>query len=569
MLLLEANQLLKYYEERLIFKCNTLKIYKKDRIGIVGLNGSGKTTLMDILAGTKEPDEGIVRRYGRYAYIQQFEIHEDTYIPSEMNKIFSISHPDVTTMSGGEKTRLKIAQALGSDSHILFADEPTSNLDMKGIQMLEDMLKNYKGAMVIISHDRQLLDALCNKILEIEEGKVLEYQGNYSSYQAQKKEKLARIQFEYEQYVSEKKRLTEAIQEKKEAAKTMRSTPSRMGNSEARLHKRSVNSKRAKLEKASLSIESRLEKLEKKEKPKKIPKAQMDILDHQQLHRKVVISGEGIEKAFGDKVLFKNLSFQIPNQAKVALVGDNGTGKTTLLRMIINGDKAIESAKGTKVGYHSQNLEILDEDKTILENVMETSIQSMSFCRTILARLLFKRDDVYKKVSILSGGEKVKAAFAKIFVSDINMIIMDEPTNYLDIYSMEALEEVLAEYQGTLLFVSHDRRFIDRIANRIILLEDQRAIQFEGNFTGYFDHIKEKSASTPQNIKEELMRLENCLSEVLGRLSMPGKNDDPAALDAEYKSLLGKIKGLKQNQKIYEGKHKEIDILKSITKRTY
>lgn len=544
MLILEAKDISKQYGDRLLFHIDALRIYSRDRIGVVGPNGAGKTTLINILAGKIPADSGDIHLYGEYSYITQLEDGLYQPVTAEMAKKFRVSGINVDKMSGGEIARFKLAQSFSKNPHILFADEPTSSLDIAGIKLLEDCLKSFKGALVIISHDRALLDILCNKILEVENRKVTQFSGNYSDYKVQKEAELRRGHFEYQQYLKEKNRLMAAMREKQQKSGAMKKTPSRMGNSEARLHKRKINSKRAKIDKSANAVKSRIEKLEGKEKPKEMPKIKMDIGEHLKLNCKVVVKGKDISKSFGGRVLFYAGSFQINNHSRTALLGDNGSGKTTLIRMIVDNQKGIKQAKGLKIGYFTQNMHQLDNSGTVLENVLKSSIYPVSEVRTLLARLLFKREDVHKEISFLSGGERVKVALAQLFVADINMLILDEPTNHLDIYSVEALEGVLKEYPGTLLLVSHDRRLIEQIADHLIVIENQKLIQFEGNFTDYLNHKVSNAGN-----RARILHLENRLSDVISRLCIPAPGDDIPALDREYKEILEELKRFRGAEK--------------------
>jgi len=447
------------------------------------------------------------------------------------------------TASGGEKTRYKIASCLSENSSILFADEPTSNLDIQGIELLEEKLERFKGLILIVSHDRELLDKLCSKIIEIEDGGLKEYKGNYSQYKQQKDMEVEREQFEYEQYISDKKALEEAISEKKGRVNSMRKAPSRMGNSEARLHKMGNQKAKANLNKAIKAMETRISKLKEKEKPKEQKKAVIDMQYTEKPVSRVLVSGKGITKKFNSKELFRDAEFNVINGSKTALIGGNGTGKSTLLKMIIEGNDLIKLANGVKLGYFSQEMDILDENESILGNVLKESVYPEHFVRTILARLLFKRDDVYKRAVQLSGGERVRTCFAKIFCSDVNVILLDEPTNYLDIYSLEAVENSLKLYEGTLFFVSHDRKLISSIADRIISINDYKFNTFEGSFSEYNEFNNAPSSSIANKQKQRLI-LDTRLSAVLSRLSMPGKDDNLELLDIEYKKILAEIKKL-------------------------
>lgn len=540
MLIAEMNGVKKYYNDRLILKVDDFKIYRNDRIGIIGLNGCGKTTFLNILTGRIEPDEGMSRIYGTYSYIEQLENDNIVAVENIASSKFGVSGLNNQGLSGGEVTRLKIAKALGRDNALIIGDEPTSNLDREGIELLQKELEAFDGAILVVSHDRDFLDAVCNAILEIENGEVCLYRGNYTKYKELKEKKRKRTAFEYEQYVSEKKRLEEALLEKKSKVKSMRKTPKRMGNSEARLHKMGAQIAKAKLERQVNAIRTRIEKLEVKEKPKELPDINVDIQKTTQLHCKVVLSSDKLNKSFGDKVIFEEAQFRVFNNSKTAVVGPNGSGKTTLIKMIIDGDPAIYRAIGVKIGYFSQDISTLDGRKTLLQNVMESSVYDETFVRTLLARLLFKREDVMKRTSLLSGGEKVKAALAKIITSDFNVLVLDEPTNYLDIYSMEAVEEALLEYIGTVIFISHDRRFVSNVADHIISIENQKTICFDGTYEEYMK--KKEELSIKDDKSEKIMILKHRMAEILSKLSMPSKNDDIEALDKEYHEILEKLK---------------------------
>lgn len=543
MLLIDAVNIKKYFSDRLIFEFDNLKVYSNERIGVVGANGEGKTTLLNVLSKKDEADEGIVKLYGNLEYITQLKKPEKKTISPEMASRFSVKETYVDTMSGGEKTRFKLALALENNPPLIFADEPTSNVDIEGIELLQRMLDDYKGALLIISHDRAFLDNVCTKIIEIHNGKIKEYNGNYSQYKSQKKLEIERQEFEYQKYIDEKKRLEEVVKDISRKSKTMRKTPKRMGNSEARLHKMGNQSAKASLEKIAKSTRSRIEHLEAKEKPQNETYIKLDVGRVQNIHSKVIIEGKDINKNFGEKVIFNNADFQIFNKSKVALVGPNGCGKTTLINMIINKEIGIHIAKGAKIGYFSQEMNILNIDKTILENVMISSMYDETLARTLLSRLLFKRDDVYKKVNVLSGGERVKVSFAKILLEDINLLILDEPSNYMDILSLEVIEDALREYDKTLLFTSHDRSLIGKVADHIMKIEDNKIKMFEGTYKEYLERENRKNPDK-ENIKMKKAVLENRLSDIIGRLSIPSNKDNIKELDKEYNEVIREIKNL-------------------------
>lgn len=543
MLLISINNLKKYFSDRLILNIEDLKVYSEDKFGVVGLNGAGKTTLLNLISGKIKPDEGMIEVSGELSFVTQIDEKELIMGNNIIESEFDIAGARDSYFSGGEKTRLKIAKALGENPDIILLDEPTSNLDFEGISILKKKLKAFKGGMMLVSHDRDFLDAVCNKIIEVNDGEIKIYNGNYSYFKAQKEEEIKHQEMEYEKYVLEKKKLTAAIIETKEKSRGVRKAPRRMGNSEARLNKMGDQKAKASLDRRVKAMEERLKRLELKEKPLDVESAKFDIKNSSDLYSKIIISGENVCKKFGDRIILDNANFKIKNFSRTALIGKNGAGKTTLINMILDGDRSIKVASGVKVGYFSQDTNILDENKSLLENLKEVSTQNEGYIRLILGRLLFKGDDVYKNVGLLSGGERVRASFAKIIVSSFNMLILDEPTNYLDVYSLEAIEKCLLDYKGTLLFVSHDRRFVDKIADSIMLIDNKRIIEFEGTMEE-FDR-KRKGNRNNNEIKEQILLLENRLSLLIGKISNPSRGDDFKSLDDEYKDTIKKIKELK------------------------
>ncbi len=539
MLFLEAANIKKYYSDRLILDFEGLPVYSGDRIGIVGQNGSGKTTLMNILSGDLEPDEGVVKRYSGISFIRQFSDETALNADRKLLKEFNIAGKlDRNTYSGGEKTRIKLVNALGKAGTLLFADEPTANLDYKGVELLKEKLAEF-DTFLLISHDRELLDELCNRIIEIKDGKLRFYEGNYSFYKEQSARELARMGQEYEKYVSAKTGLEDAIRDRQKKSKAMRKTPKRMGNSEARLHKRETTEIQQKLNNAANSMKTRLEKLEVKEKPKELPKIKLDFSLTNPPENKIVISAEKFSFRYGSNLIFDNAGFMITNGSKTALWGENGTGKTTLMNLISgNESRDIRIVPRARVGYFRQGFENLEYNRSVLENVMKDSVQSQTVARTILARLLISGEDVNKDVGVLSGGEKIKVAFAKLFVSNANVLLLDEPTNYLDMLSLEALEGVLREYEGTVLLVSHDKAFVNSVADRLLVCENKAITGFEGTLREY--ELAREKAKMP--VRDELKRiaLQMRITEIVAKLSRADKDRD--ALEEEYQSLIMKLR---------------------------
>jgi macrolide transport system ATP-binding/permease protein len=503
MLKISLNNIKKYYGDRLLFECAGLSIYSGEKVAIAGTNGAGKTTLLDIIAGIKTPDEGFADIRGEVSYARQLDGGDkDSGRPDERNtrrggepdciscKIageFGAPAGYETHLSGGEKTRRRIASALENPGGILLLDEPTSNLDISAIKLLEEKLDAFDGTLIIVSHDRALLDKVCTRVIEIENSNINDFDGNFASYEYQKKLIFERAGFEREKYLSEKKRLERAVIDKKQRSKQMKKTPKRMGNSEARLHTRAVNSKKKKLDGAADALKSRLARLEVKEKPYCPPEIKIGVPDHERIHSRAAASCGSLSKSFGGRILFDGAAFELPSGAKTALSGPNGSGKTTLVRMMLGRENGIWVSERARIGYFSQDLETLDCEKTILENVSASSAHPETTVRTLLACLLFRRDEVYKKAAMLSGGERVKTAIAKILLGGFNFLVLDEPTNYLDIFSLAALEGVLRDYDGAMLLCSHDRRFINAVADRCLIINEKngKIITYEGKYADY------------------------------------------------------------------------------------
>ena len=553
MLILEAGNIKKYYGDRLIIGFEELKIYSGDKIGIVGLNGSGKTTLLNILSKETEPDEGFVKQYCDIMYIRQFS---DEPVEAEPRVLKEFSLQDIKhqeKFSGGERTRIKIANAFSRENVLLLADEPTSNLDDKGVELLKKRLSRV-DSFLLISHDRYLLDSLCNRILEVRDGKLRLFSGNYSFYKEQTGLEFQRAGQEYENYIAEKTHLEAAITDRRGKSKSVRKAPKRMGNSEARLHRRSATEKQEKLNNAVNSLKTRLEKLEVKEKPKEQPGIKLDFSLTNPPENKIVISAEDLSFSYGLNMILDKVRFKVYNGLKTAIRGNNGAGKTTLLNLIYresgarNGGNvrdvqdvwsgSIYIVPRARIGYFHQDFENLDYDKSVLENVTDGCVQSPSVVRTILARLLIAGDDVFKKVGVLSGGERIKVSFAKLFVSGANVLLLDEPTNYLDMASIEALQEVLTDYEGTVLFVSHDRAFTDAVADRLLILENHKISEFEGSFREY--NLSRQKQPMEKKDETERIMLQMRMAEIVSRLSRP--DADKEALEAEYRDLARRLK---------------------------
>ena len=531
-MVLSCQNVGKAFHEKQVFKNCSFHIEDHEKAAIVGINGAGKTTLLRILTGELDADEGMVV-WGKdvsFGYLPQnaqvegsrsiydevleakkdvllleeeirscelqMKQAEDSALKALMEKYTQLTHrfeqadgyscrsevtgvlkglgfteeefsKQVSTLSGGQKTRVALGRLLLTRPDLIILDEPTNHLDMSSIAWLETWLINYRGAVLIVSHDRYFLDKIATKIIELDGGKASVFSGSYSDY-AVKKEQIRAAQMHA--YLNQQQEIKhqEAVIEK------------------LRSFNREKSIRRAE------SREKMLQKMEVLEKPTEV----RDDM-HIQLKPRIesgndVLSVEGLAKAFDSQPLFTDLSFFLNRGEHVAVIGDNGTGKTTILK-IINGLVAADAGEiriGSKVqiGYYDQEHHVLHPDKTIFEEISdEYPTLTNTEIRNVLAAFLFTGEDVFKQIKMLSGGERGRVSLAKLMLSEANFLILDEPTNHLDITSKEILEDALNNYTGTVLYVSHDRYFINRTASRILELEDGKLTGYPGNYDYYLE----------------------------------------------------------------------------------
>ena len=557
-ILLEAGSVELSFGPRTILEIKELKIYDGDRIGLIGENGAGKTTLLRVLSGEREPDAGTVRRFSEIAVIRQMgdaDGESDARLRSEFD---AQEHRE--GLSGGEQTRRRIAAALSRRAHLLFADEPTTDLDAEGAAQLRRELEAYDGAMVLVSHDRSLLDALCTKIWHLEDGEITEFPGNYTDYRAELERRRAFQQFEYEQYRGEQARLRASIQGNRERAGQMKKAPTRMGNSEARLHKMETRQISEQLHKARRQLESRLSHMEVKERPREDAAVRMELGASRPVAAKAALEVRGLRLRAGEKSLLAGAALTLPTGTRTALVGPNGCGKTTLMRALAgraagdgrllvgeaegSSDRAIRFNPAVRVGWFDQSHQsTLDPGRSALENVMRQSAHAESDVRTVLARLNLRGDDVFKPVGVLSGGERGRVALAKLLLSEANLLLLDEPTNHLDVFALEALQEMLSGYRGTLLFVSHDAAFSEAVATRFARFEGEKLVSFEETQARQAE--REQRDRAAEQARLEISVLQMRMADLAARMSAPRRGDSPEKLNAEYQALAEQVRALK------------------------
>lgn len=535
-MILACQNICKSFGEKEILKDASFHIEEREKAALIGNNGAGKTTLLRIIMEEIPSDSGnvVLAKDKHMGYLAQYQdIHGQHTIYEEllttkqyiidmeerlrsmeqemkhvqgqelerlMNTYTRLTHEfelengyaykselmgvlkglgfseedygkEIETLSGGQKTRVALGKLLISKPDILLLDEPTNHLDMESIAWLETYLLNYPGAVFIVSHDRYFLDKVVTKVVEIEAGQVTSFQGNYSAY-AEKKAQLRDAQ--YKAYLNQQREIK---------------------HQEAVIVKLKSFNREKSIRRAE-SREKMLNKIQRLDKPVEIQTQMRLSLEPRVVSGNDVLTVENLSKSFPGQTLFNDISFQIKRGERIALIGNNGTGKTTMLK-ILNGILPADAGSfslGSKVqiGYYDQEHHVLHAEKTIFQEISDTyPTLTETEIRNMLAAFLFTGDDVFKEISALSGGERGRVSLAKLMLSEANFLILDEPTNHLDIASKEILEEALNSYTGTVLYVSHDRYFINQTATRILDLTNQAVVNYIGDYDYYLEKKEE------------------------------------------------------------------------------
>ncbi|MBQ3291088.1 MAG: ABC-F family ATP-binding cassette domain-containing protein [Mogibacterium sp.] len=560
MLVLSGKDINKTYGTDIIIDDVSFGVSKGDRIGIVGPNGSGKTTLLNIITGSLEPTSGNIYIRSDYTigYLKQKNIFfSGGTVISEAEKTFShffemekeldmlqlrltdhlsstfdrdlarytelmeeyekkggytykselaavLRHmgfdeeacsKKIEVLSGGERTRLALSCMLLRKPDILILDEPTNHLDLRMLDWLEAYLKNYQGTLLVVSHDRYFLDRIVTRIFDMSGGTLTAYTGNYSEYLIKKAERLEAMRREYEKQQAEIARQEEMIRRFKQ-------------------HGTEHLAKRAR------SREKRLAHVEVLERPE-LTQTKMKLnFEADYKSGGEVINAEDLSKSYGDRQLFRNVTFDIRKGERICIIGDNGIGKTTLLRIIMEQEKAdsgyLRIGYNVNFGYYDQGQMLLDDNETVLGEMKNAyHLYTDTEMRSLLGRFLFKGDDVFKMVKDLSGGEKAKLSLLKLMLSGSNTLVLDEPTNHLDIESREVVEDALTEFGGTLIIVSHDRYLLTKIPDRILELTEDGIVEYKGNFEYYAEKNAETSAGDePETAAAGRNELDVTLNEV-------------------------------------------------------
>ncbi|MGG4505051.1 ribosomal protection-like ABC-F family protein [Heyndrickxia sporothermodurans] len=529
MIICSVNKISKSYGGNVIFEDLSFEIKEKDRVGLVGRNGCGKTTLMKLLSAIETADEGQIHwkkgyeigylsqipdsqhdqtvkevlktsfqslveiemkmksleekmaQESRDADIQKYGDLQDQFIREggyemETNlervanglQITSLLPQKFSDLSGGEKTKVGLGKILLKNPDLLLLDEPTNHLDLQAIEWLGDYLKDYPGTVVVISHDRYFLDEIVNRIIDLEDGEVHLYKTNFSGFVKEKEERLLQ---EFQAFQEQQKKIKKMM----EAIKRLREWANRANPPNEGLHKRARNMERA------------LERMEKINRP--ILERKKINVDFEAVHRsgKDVVKLVEVSKSFSDKHLFQHVNMHIQYLDRVAIIGENGTGKSTLLKIML-GQITPDTGEATlgsnlKIGYLSQQAFSQTTDTSVIDTFRNEISVTEGEARHILAKFLFYGHSVFRKVNQLSGGERMRLRLAQLMYQDINFLILDEPTNHLDIDSREVLEEALDEFNGTILAVTHDRYFLNRLFKKIYWIEDGAVHLFNGDYS--------------------------------------------------------------------------------------
>jgi len=555
---LQVRNLRKEFADRTVLDGVSFDLAPGERVGLVGLNGCGKSTLMRILAGELTPDGGTlhwVHPGTTRAYLRQEDPWDpDRPLGEQMGTVEAglLSRCGVDramlrrpagALSGGQRTRAALAQALSRSPELLLLDEPTNHLDAEGMDWLRDVLCRHRGAVLLVSHDRWFLDQVVTRILELENGRLKEYPGNYSAYARQKQAERERADAEYREYMRRKRQLEEAIRREREwanRAHNSRPDPTAsvfqkgIDRNMARNHMRTAKAR-----------EKRLERM-RVEKPREQERINLALRGGADVARNLVLA-DGLGFSYdGRRWLFRGASFFVQRGDRLAVVGPNGSGKTTLVRLLTGALKPTEGrlhVAPVRVGYLDQQLADLDPRSTVLQEAGGgNAAPDQARVRTLLGCLLFRGEEVHKPVSVLSGGERVRLAVAKLLLADPDVLVLDEPTNGLDLASRERVEEALADYPGTLILVSHDRYLLQRLASRIVHIADGRLEVFFGT---YEEFVRRGEGSEGTDAAGEILLLEARLAQLSAALASP-REGEAETLQQEFIRVSRALRALKE-----------------------
>ncbi|NWK84611.1 ABC-F type ribosomal protection protein [Staphylococcus sp. GSSP0090] len=451
---------------------NELHAYQFEKIALIGANGTGKTTILNMIHQTVTPDHGHIEVNEDDQYFEQLNMDIDSdynQLDGEVLSEFKLSMKYTNVMSGGEIAKYKLSQIISDYRPILLLDEPTNHMDSNGIEYLINHLKYYYGTLILVSHNRYLIDKVVDTIWEIQNnGKIRVFKGNYSQYQEQIKLEEIEQKKEYEQYENEKRRLKKASVEKRKQAQKVNKVTDKQRNKSIKPDRYSASKQKDSVEKAvqkqAKHIEKRLEQLEKVEKPQVHQRFQFPQNKIYSIYNKYPIIAQDLTLMKSDITLLSHVRFQIPYGQNIAIIGENGVGKTSLFEAIYQYNACIDISPKVKMAYYRQLSYEEMKDVTLLNYLMEETDTTEAFARSILNNLGLN-EALDRSCKILSGGERTKLSLAILFTTNANVLILDEPTNFLDIQTLEALELFMNAYPGIILFTSHDTAFVEQVAD--------------------------------------------------------------------------------------------------------
>lgn len=499
--MLEINNTEIDVQGQTLLNIDHLVIQSPKTIALIGRNGSGKTTLFNHIYRNNEKFAG----NNKIKIIPQIKAKDEK-------------------RSGGENTKLYLQEALKNNARIMLLDEPTTHLDEDNVKWLIRKLKRWPGLKIIASHDRHFINQMADEIWSIENREIKVYPGNYDKYREIKEHDLKRQKDEYAQYTAKKKHLENAITNKVSKASGVNKPPNKHDSDFRQTGaKPYFNKKKKKMEQVASSMKTRLGQLESKEKPFEEKNIHFHTQHLKDQGNRIILKIEDEDVSVPDKLLIDNVKLYVRAGEHISITGPNGSGKTTLFNYLA----AEYKERNLAIGYFHQQLESLDDNKTIIENIMETSAYDETTARTVLASLAIANDNVYKNVSVTSGGERVKIQLVKMLLSDAQVLLLDEPTNFLDIHTIEALEKMIRDFPGTVVLISHDKMFRENTTDKSYYIKDKTLAEA---FT----------AKGKDETEESLMILETRITEVLSRMS-EGASEE---LDQEFQNLLKEKKNM-------------------------
>lgn len=552
MSLIKLTNVSKSYGDNEVLRKIGLDINEGEKIGIVGVNGSGKSTLIKLIMGIENTDSGKIeispkstigylRQATEYSVEDFIEMVSEKDNISNFLKLFSelkisrdidFSKERLQNLSGGEKTKIALSQILASSPSVLLLDEPTNHVDIESIEWLIDTIHKYKGTALIVSHDRYFLNQTVNKIIEIEDGKLSVYYGNYDDYRKKKEQEEELLREKYEQSQKQKKKLEKEISQLKQWSEKGERDAGRQGGSRSDAKVKGVKTnaqrKAAKVGRNAESKKTRLEQMQKDsiDKPKDRKDIKFDFTGDKS-GAKTLIRIDDLSKVFGNHEIFLDVSLVVNSGEKIGLIGPNGSGKSTFIKIIIDEDEAtsgeIWKTPSLKMAYMSQDVFDLDDEKTIYEMGNQYSNEKKQFFFSNLINMGFERSLFSKKIKTLSLGQRMRIKLTQIILDDYNLLILDEPTNHLDLANKIELENALINFPGTVIIASHDKYLLSKVTNKLFVIKDKTIKREEDSYQEYIEKGKDKdvisSVDTAVDTQDRLRLIEEQMAD-------PNKTDD-------------------------------------------